>query len=211
MLQTRRVARAVVLTAGLALSGACSAQHCGWSRIDHTISFSDKGVWNAKTYRGLVDVLTVAQVGGALWEGADSRLGRTMWQGIDAEVIANVGAAAGKRVFRRVRPATEDNPCLWFQGGSNSSFPSGEAAVAASLVTPYILEYGQDHPSVYALALVPLYVGVGRMKNHAHWQTDVLAGWAVGGLSGWYAHQRDVPIFVQLLPHGVSVGFRKSF
>jgi undecaprenyl-diphosphatase len=74
-----------------------------------------------------------------------------------------------------------------------------------------MLEYGQDHPSVYALALVPLYVGVGRMKNHAHWQTDVLAGWAVGGLSGWYAHQRDVPISVQLLPHGVSVGFRKSF
>jgi membrane-associated phospholipid phosphatase len=30
------------------------------------------------------------------------------------------------------------------------------------------------------------------VKNQAHWQTDVLAGWAAGGLSGWYAHSREV-------------------
>ena len=63
-----------------------------------------------------------------------------------------------------------------------------EAAEAAALVTPYMLEYGPDQPAVYLLALLPLYVGVGRVKAQAHWQTDVIAGWAVGGLSGWYAH-----------------------
>ena len=36
--------------------------------------------------------------------------------------------------------------------------------------------------ATYALlALLPLYVGAGRIKNQAHWQTDVLAGWAIGG------------------------------
>jgi hypothetical protein len=61
------------------------------------------------------------------------------------------------------------------------------------------------------LALLPVYVGAGRIKNQAHWQTDVLAGWAVGGLSGWYAHSREVPILIELLPHGIAVGWRSQF
>ena len=132
--------------------------------------------------------------------------GKTMWQGIDSEIISDVAAQAGKYVFTRARPTSGNNPCLWFQGGHNYSFPSGEAAVAAGLVTPYVLEYGPDYPLTYALLLIPLYVGAGRIKNQAHWQTDVIAGWAVGGLSGWYAHSRDVPIMIEILPHGVAVG-----
>ncbi len=45
-------------------------------------------------------------------------------------------AAAGKSIITRVRQGTADNPCLWFQGGSNFSFPSGEASVVAALVAP---------------------------------------------------------------------------
>ena len=134
-----------------------------------------------------------------------------MWQGIDSELIEAGVAQAGKYIFMRVRPDTQNNPCLWFQGGSNHSFPSGEASAMASLVTPYVLEYGPDNPATYALLLLPLYAGITRVKNQAHWQTDVLAGWAVGGLSGWYAHSRDIPILIELLPHGVAVGFRANF
>jgi undecaprenyl-diphosphatase len=100
---------------------------------------------------------------------------------------------------------------MWFKSGSNHSFPSGEASVAAALVTPYIFEYEKEQPLVWLLTLLPAYVGTARVKNQAHWQSDVLAGWAVGGLSGWYAHERDVPIFVTLLPHGASVGLRTRF
>jgi membrane-associated phospholipid phosphatase len=189
----------------------CAAQDCGWSHVDHVVHYDASGVWNANVYRGVVGALTVAQIGGAVWEGAQTRFGKTMWQGIDAEIIAGASATAGKYIFTRVRPSTADNPCLWFQGGSNYSFPSGEAAVAAALVTPYVFEYGSDYPATYALLLLPLYVGAGRIKNQAHWQTDVLAGWAVGGLSGWYAHSRDVPILIELLPHGVAVGYRAQF
>ena len=63
----------------------------------------------------------------------------------------------------------------------------------------------------YALLLLPLYVGAGRVKNQAHWQTDVLAGWAVGGLSGWASHSLGTPLMIQLLPHGVAVGIKKQF
>jgi hypothetical protein len=207
----RSIATISIACAHSVLVSPADAQNCGWSHIDHRVNYDASGVWNHNVYRGVVDVLTVAEIGGALWEGSESRFGKTLWQGIDSEIIGGVGATAGKYIFTRVRPSTEDNPCLWFQGGSNYSFPSGEASVAAALVTPYIIEYGRDDPAVYALLLLPLYVGAGRIKNQQHWQTDVLAGWAVGGLSGWYAHERDVPIMIELLPHGVEVGMKAKF
>ena len=193
------------------LSVTAEAQNCGWSHIDHRVSYDASGAWNPDVYRGIVDVLTVAQIGGAIWEGSESRFGKTMWQGIDSEIISGVSAGVGKHTFTRVRPSTENNPCLWFQGGGNHSFPSGEAAQAAGLVTPYIIEYASEYPATYALLLLPSYVGAGRIKNQAHWQTDVIAGWAVGGLSGWYAHSRDTPILIELLPHGVAVGLKVKF
>ncbi|MEO8123593.1 MAG: phosphatase PAP2 family protein [Burkholderiales bacterium] len=189
----------------------CSAQNCGWSRIDHRVSLNNSGMWNPNVYRSIVGALSVAGLGGAIWEGSETRFGKTMWQGAEAEAIGGLSATAGKYIFTRERPSETDNPCLWFQGGSNYSFPSGEAAVAAALVTPYVLEYGSDQPAVYALLLLPLYVGVGRIKNQDHWQSDVLAGWAVGGLSGWLSHSLETPITIQLLPHGVAVGLKAKF
>lgn len=202
------------LLAALTLSLAAvpeAAHGCGWSHIDHLVSYDASGVWNPSIYRSLVGGLTIAEIGGALWEGSESRFGKTLWQGIDSEIIADVSAEAGKYIFTRVRPAVQNDPCLWFQGGHNRSFPSGEAAVAASLVTPYVLEYAQDNPAAYVLLLLPLYVGAARVKNQAHWQTDVLGGWAVGGLSGWYAHSRDTPILIEILPHGFAIGFKTTF
>jgi undecaprenyl-diphosphatase len=179
--------------------------------VDHRINYDASGIWNPSVYRGVVGALTLAGIGGGVWEGAETRFGKTMWQGVDSEIVAGTAAAAGKLIFTRVRPSTADNPCLWFQGGSNYSFPSGEAAVSAALVAPYVLEYASDYPATYALLLLPLYVGAGRIKNQAHWQSDVLAGWAVGGLSGWYAHSREVPFTIELLPHGVAIGYRQQF
>jgi len=208
----RAFIRLLVLGTVAAVNAApASAQDCGLSRVDHLVSYDASGAWNPNVYRGIVGALTVGEIGGAIWEGSESRFGKTMWQGIDSEIISGAAATVGKYAFGRVRPATENNPCLWFQGGSSRSFPSGEAAVAAGLVTPYILEYGGEYPATYLLALLPVYVGAGRIKNQAHWQTDVLAGWAVGGLSGWYAHSRDTPIMIELLPHGFQVGYKTQF
>jgi len=56
-----------------------------------------------------------------------------------------------------------------------------------AIVTPFIEEYGQDHPAIWALAALPLYDGLARMKSQAHWQSDVLAGMALGVGTGLYA------------------------
>ena len=206
----------LLLRALLALSMGLSAvpgtaQDCGWSRIDHRVDYDDSGAWNPDVYRNVASAFTIAQVGAALWEGSESRFGRTLWQGVDAQIIASVTASIGKRIFTRARPIDGNNPCLWFEGGSNYSFPSREAAGMAALVTPYIIEYASEQPAVYALMLLPLYIGTARIKNQAHWQSDVLAGWTVGALSGWFAHRQDIPFTIQLLPDGFAVGFKTQF
>jgi hypothetical protein len=63
--------------------------------------------------------------------------------------------------------------------------------------------------SSHALTLIPLYQ-VGRVKV-PHWQTDVIGGWVVGGLAGWYAHDRESPLLLQVVPNGIFVGVKKSF
>ena len=159
--------------------------------------------WIAEGYDGGADRA------GALG-GGDSRLGNTAWRGIDSEIIGAVSTDVLKRTFTRARPRDSNDPNDFFAGDSNRSFPSGEAAEAASIVTPYMLEYGKDDPAVYALSIIPLYVGIGRVKAQAHWQSDVVAGWAVGGLAGWYAHERDQPLVLQLMPHGIYIGLKKA-
>jgi len=185
------------------------AGHAG--SIDHKVSKDESGIWNPNVYRGLMGVLSIAELGGALWEGSDSRLGKTLWQTMDADILAVSSTTAMKYAFTRERPSETSNPNNWFAHGSNYSFPSTEAAFSASLVTPFVLEYAGEHPTAYGFLLLPLYVGIGRVKNQAHWQTDVLAGWGVGGLSGWFAHSRETPLIVQILPNGVVVGLKTRF
>jgi len=183
----------------------------GWSVIDHRLHQEESGIWNPHAYRGLMGVLSVADLGGALWEGSESRLGKTLWQAMDSQLLASSATIAMKYAFRRKRPSETSNPDEWFGNRSDDSFPSFEAAMAASLVTPFVLEYASERPSACGLLLLPLYVGVARIRNVEHWQSDVLAGWAIGVLSGWYAHHRETPILVEVLPQGLVVGLKTHF
>ena len=80
-----------------------------------------------------------------------------------------------------------------------------------AVVTPFIAEYGRDHPAVWTLAALPVYVGVARLKGQAHWQTDVIAGAALGAGIGYYEYTRESAWSATVLPHGITVGFRKKF
>ncbi len=177
--------------------------------IDHRVEVDNSGIWARSNQNLLRYGALVGDIAFAVWEGGDTRIGKSAWQSIDSVALAGLSAEAGKRIFGRVRPSETDDPNQWFQGGK--SFPSGEVAEISSIVTPYVLEYGHDHPGVYALELLPAYDAIARVKVGEHWQTDVLAGWALGTATGYLAHERNSPFILGVLPHGFSVGFKSQF
>jgi hypothetical protein len=183
--------------------------------IDHLLPYDDSGIWNRNYQQALEYGLVLGEVAGGLWCGGETRLGRTFWQSIDASASAGIVAQIMKVSFSRVRPIDSGpggNPDLWFKGHGNESFPSGEVTAVSSIVTPFVLEYGHDHPAVYALELLPIYDGIARMKVQAHWQTDVLAGFALGSGAAWLIHRSpDSPFILKIMPHGIYVGIGKSF
>lgn len=190
----------------------CTAHAAGGPLgIDHRWSYDNSGIWARNHQFQVEDAALATMLGGALWEGGQSRLGKTFWQSIDAAIIGTASSTVLKAVFTRARPIQENNPNAWFQGGSHYSFPSGEVTFMAAAVTPFVLEYRQQYPAVYGLELLPTYIALARMKLQAHWQTDVLAGFALGTAAGWYTHSRKTPFLLEVLPHGFEVGLHESW
>ncbi len=63
-----------------------------------------------------------------------------------------------------------------------SSFPSSHSAVTAAFATVMILAYRQRTRWAWLALLVPLVIGYSRIYVGVHYPSDVLGGWALGGL-----------------------------
>jgi len=179
--------------------------------IDHKVNYDHSSMYKRSTLDAVEGLTFVTVLGGALWEGGQERLGKTYWQTLDSMALGAVGSTALKYAFTRARPSQTDDPGKWFQGSGHYSFPSGEVTYASAAVTPFVLEYGRENPWVYGLELLPAYVAVARVKTQAHWQTDVIAGWALGTGVGLWTSTLKVPLSVGILPHGMTVGYSHSF
>lgn len=188
---------------------ACSGARAGG--FDHEIAFDQSGIWARKYQTGLQFGVIATEIGGALWLGNDDELGHTFWQTIDASVISGITATVLKKTTGRARPDQGNDPNRWFRGSCCESFPSGEVTLQASFVTPLIVNYARDRPWIWALELLPIYDATARLKSHAHWQTDVIAGWVLGSGVGYWSTTRRIPLSVQILPGGLSVGISKRF
>jgi undecaprenyl-diphosphatase len=212
MLSTMRARATLLFTLLLMAAPECFAGG-GPFGIDHEWSYDNSGIWARRNQLALEYGIVAFEVGGALWEGGDTRFGRTLWQSIDASAASSAVALALKYATSRVRPIDSGgDPNLWFKGHGNQSFPSGEVTLVSSVVTPLVLEYRHDDPWVYGLELLPIYDGIARMKVQAHWQSDVLAGLAIGTGIGWVMHRNpNTPYVLSVLPHGFYVGLKKSF
>jgi len=196
----------VVLCVVVAHAGVCLA-----GGLDRVVNYDNSGIWNRNAQQALLYTLIGGEIAGALWEGGESRLGKTFWQSIDSSAIGALSSEALKHIFTRSRPDQSPDPNLWFQGHGHYSFPSGEVTAVTAIVSPFVFEYAHDHPAVYALELLPLYDAIARVKVHAHWQTDVLAGFALGTGTAYFAHTRESPIILGVLPHGFMLGLKVKF
>jgi undecaprenyl-diphosphatase len=183
----------------------------GFLGIDHKLPLDNSGIWSRDNQKAVELGSAGLLVLGALYEGSESKLGKTYWQSIDAMVSADLTAALAKSVFKRQRPIDGNNPNAFYNNPNDKSFPSGEVTHITAIVTPFILNFKDENTMVWGLAALPAYVGMARLKSQAHWQTDVLAGLALGSGMGYLASNRSNPWSLALLPSGVSVGFKKNF
>jgi undecaprenyl-diphosphatase len=194
-----------------------TASHCaiggsGFLGIDHEWAYDNSGVWARHYQLDLEYAVLATETVGALWLGEDDPLGHELWQSIDSTAVSSIAAQVMKYAFSRARPYQKEGPNKWFQGSCCQSFPSGEVTLQAAFVTPIVLdEAGRGHPWIWALELLPIYDGIGRLKQRAHWQSDVLAGWALGSAAGYWSSHRETALSVEILPRGLSVGWRKNF
>jgi undecaprenyl-diphosphatase len=202
----------VVLFSLATLAGGSTAYASGGPfGIDHRLHYDNSGIWNRNNQKALMygSILTVGV--GALALGDDSKLGDTFWRSVDSMVFTGIAATGMKYGFRRERPSQTSDPNRFFKSSSAQSFPSGEVAAISAAVTPFIANYGEDHPAVYALALLPAYDAVARMKVRGHWQSDVLVGAALGTGIGIWSARRHSPLILGWLPGGFQVGFIHHF
>jgi len=195
----------------LALAWNVASAGGGPLGIDHEVGFDQSGIWARKNQTALQFGVIATEVAGALWLGNDDELGHTFWQSIDASALSGLAANVLKKTTGRARPDQGNNPNRWFRGSCCESFPSAEVTLQASFVTPFIVDYAREHPWVWGLEILPVYDAIGRLKSHAHWQTDVIAGWALGTAVGYWSAKRQVPLSVRILPGGISVGLSKRF
>jgi undecaprenyl-diphosphatase len=171
----------------------------------------DDKTWGKHYFVPQITVYTLAAT--AVITGNQTRFGKTVYQSIDALIISAIAVEGLKKTFGRVRPRSQElygGGDTWFESGNNS-FPSGHVASMASVVTPFILEYQDDYPMIHLLWALPIHQMFGRYNENAHYKTDVVAGFAVGVLSGWVATKIGVPILLKWTEDGVYTGITLDF
>jgi hypothetical protein len=176
--------------------------------IDHRVAKDTGGIYSLQD--AVPVSLGLLAAGCAIWEGTEDRLGKTCWESAESGLGAGIAAEGFQLITGRRPPSATSDPNHWFAGGKGS-FPSTHVSVTTAVVTPFIYEYVHDEPYIAALAVLPLYEMVARVKAQQHWQTDVLAGAALGFAVGSYEAHRKNPLVFSLLPGGAYVGFQHSF
>jgi len=162
----------VIASALLAPNGAAHADNF----VDHRVPKDNGGIYQLQD--AVPIALALLTAGCALWEGTENRVGKTCWEGGESGAASLAISEGLQLLTRRESPATTNEPNHWFKG-SKGSFPSNHVSLTTGVVTPFILQYAHDEPWIAALAILPVYEMVSRVKAREHWQSDVIAGAAL--------------------------------
>ena len=127
---------------------------------------------------------------GLLYWGWDKKMGKAVGLNV---LVALIWNPMIKNVFLRRRPyfdhegikilrIVDKNYDAYDIAGQGFSFPSGHSTNAVTVYTSIAMQIKKRWMTCAAVAL-PLLVGFSRVVVGAHYPTDVLVGWALGGLS----------------------------
>lgn len=151
----------------------------------------------------------------------DRTMAATGLRGMEALAVSLGTVSVVKFVAGRARPLVNvEDPTSWRLGrglrdGEYRSFPSGHAATAFAVATAVTSELGAGKPGTRWAVGVPLYAaaagaGWSRMYENRHWASDVVAGAAIGTVSGlavtrWHRTRPDNTLDRRLLGATVSL------
>jgi membrane-associated phospholipid phosphatase len=106
----------------------------------------------------------------------------------EAVLMSNLAANALKAAFGRSRPRQNRGADDFEPFSGNTSFPSGHATTVFAFVTPWLAYY--SGPATWAAAAVAGGTAVARLSLRYHWPSDVVAGGALGAMTGLWLSRR---------------------
>lgn len=161
---------------------------------------------NAKAIRPMA----VLVVFGALMSG-EHRVQDAAFTSLEAVVYANLMTNTLKLLYGRARPYQEEGAAVLEPFSGNSSFPSGHATTAFALVTPWVVYF--PHYGTAALYVLAGTAAFTRMVTNVHWFTDVVAGAALGTVTGYWLSRRhqQAGARVQPVAGASTLGVRLRF
>lgn len=195
-----------VLAVGDALTPTRLGIAAGFVSVLPFLSFQDDDVGRSAPYlRGEVGspVLNVADqfgharmqwVTGGLFLATlatdDARLQDAAFTSFQSGVYAMLLSGAAKGLFGRVRPYEVDDPARFRPFSGHRSFPSGHTTLAFAIATPWAVYY--PGPLTYGLMGLSTVTAAARLTTEHHWFTDVVAGAAIGTLTGYWLAKRHL-------------------
>ena len=102
-------------------------------------------------------------------------------------IIAWLISKAIKFFYFFPRPfETLDNVNLLFEYGDGDSFPSGHATFFSALATSFYF-YHKYLAIIYIIGAI--LIGISRIVAGIHWPLDIVAGYIIGGLFGYFVYK----------------------
>jgi membrane-associated phospholipid phosphatase len=178
---------------GGALIATGAAHHYDTQVRTHFIK--TQGAFQTQSSKDLQDALPTAAVVAATWAYAnlisDSAGRREAWAMIEAAALSTVPVYALKYAVGRQRPDQTSDPNAWRKSGGDS-FPSWHATAAFAVGTVLAESGNDDYRWVRRLLGYSLGAATSfeRLKHHAHWLSDTVAGAALGAASAHFVMKR---------------------